>query len=89
MFILSTGFHKGSGISNFMEIHPAEPPLIHADRQKDMTKLTNPFGDYAKRLRVKNEVNLSLPTPRRHMREAEVQLHSFSTSAPDKDEWSD
>jgi len=33
--------------------------------------------------RVQEQVQLSLPMPRRHIRTAGVQLHSFLTSAPD------
>ena len=39
-------FSKGTEISNFMKIRPAEGEMLHADRRTDMTKLIVAFRNF-------------------------------------------
>jgi len=41
-------FSKGTTVSNFMKIRPAEAELFHADRWADTTKLIVAFRNFAK-----------------------------------------
>ena len=41
-------FSKNNHISNFMKIRPLGAEFFHADRRTDMTKLTDPFRNFAK-----------------------------------------